>query len=312
MGFFSVLFRVCLIPDSFREVLEQKVYRAILHFVLFSLLLSLVLTFLYGREIRREIRSGCRGLMEQTGDFLLSPEKGLQTSRDPEKIKRFLLNPQLSVDFYPGKTLPADALDKVQTPYGLIVMDKGILFWAENYSNAGKGIFLAAPMVFDAAETAHNRVKLQQNSAQLRTFLQDHFILKKGEKLLIPSGRFTEARLEEQLSIMTGLLIFFMILTTVLFSGITTVLLYSLAQYMWWNNTRIGKLCYRQIFVVLIYCSFAPLLCGGLYSLLPWKYLSPQTVFLLAFFIYSFVVFRQIRNPQSGGEFSDESSGTDD
>ena len=310
MNFFSVLFRVCLIPDSFYRVLGQRIPKVILHFVLYSLLLSLLLTYLHGTGIRKEIRSGCSGLMEQTGDFLLSPEKGLQTAKDPGKSKRFLLNSQLSLDFYPGKTLPADALEKVQTPYGLIVMDKGLLFWAENYGNAGSGKFLAAPMVFDVAETAHNRVRLQQSASQLRDFLRRHFVLTPGEKLLIPSGRFTAEKLSEQLTVMTGILLFLMILASVLFSGISTVLLYSLAQYLWWNNGG-GKLRYREIFTVLVYSSFAPLLCGGLYSLLPWKFLAPQTVFLIAFFIYSCTVFRQIRKYLSGEACSCGSSGPD-
>jgi hypothetical protein len=131
-----------------------------------------------------------------------------------------------------------------------------------------------------------------------------------GEKLLIPSGRFTAEKLSEQLTVMTGILLFLMILASVLFSGISTVLLYSLAQYLWWNS-GVGKLRYREIFTVLVYSSFAPLLCGGLYSLLPWKFLAPQTVFLIAFFIYSFTVFRQIRKYLSGEACSCGSSGPD-
>lgn len=295
MGFFSILFKVCLFPDSYFRVLDQRIYKALIHFLLFSLLLTLLLTLLHGSALHKEILHGCRGVMEQTGDLILSPEKGLQTARDPGKIKRYLLNPQLSVDFYPGNSLKKDALDKVQTPYGLIFMDKGILFWAENYGNMGKGRFLTAPMLFSLNETHRNKIQLDRSAVQTTEFLRRYFILAPGEKLQIPSGRFSAEAISGQLSMMGAVMIFVMIFFTVIFSGLSTVLLYSLAQYLWWNNSPCGRLCYKQIFSVLVYCSFAPLITGGLFSLLPEFFLAPQTVFLIAFFIYSLIVFRKIR-----------------
>ena len=314
MGFFSVLFKVCLFPDSFYRVLNQRVFRAVWHFLLFALLLSLLLAFLHGIAFSKQIADSCKGLMEQTGDFLLSPEKGLQTAKDPEKVKRYLLNPRLSIDFYPGKSLPEDALARVQTPFGLIFMDKGVLFWAEDYGNTGKGRFLMAPMIFSLQKASCNQVYLDQSAAQVRAFLRKELILQPGEKLQIPSGRFTEKTLSRQLTVMCQLLIFLMIFTTVLFSGLLSVLLYSLAQYLWWNSVSQGNLRYSQIFILLLYSAFAPLVTAGLFSLIPEFFLTPQTVFLIAFFIYSLVVFRKVRScipEHAEGESPENGSGGD-
>lgn len=292
MGFFSILFQLFSRMDVFQKLLDTGFFRAFRHYILMLLLLSLLLACGYSCSYSPMIHSVCNGLFEQIGALRITPEKGVHTLNNPEKKQSYILDDRLRFDYFPGNTLQGTFRPDT-TPFGVICMDKGFLFWGETPDDAGGKQYLTFPFLLDMELRKEDGIRLGLTAERMSEYLRETFILKPGEKLSVKPQEENAESTASLLRTVFWFSTFFASLFGMFMISGGTILLLSLFQTIW-SGMQTKRLTFRQNLVLLIYASFPAMLISGLYSCVALPWFSPQNVFLLVFFIYSMIVFRKI------------------
>ncbi len=295
MGFFSTVFQVCSGTTVFIQLMERRFLRALFHFFLLVILLALILATAHSCIYAPSIRNICNNLFEQIGGLRFSNVEGVRTVKTPLEKKSYLLNDRLRFDYCPGDTLKEEEIQKWNTPFGVLCLDRGFLFWAENYADTGKGKFLVIPMAMDFRQAREETFQSGLSGKELREYAESRFTLKKGQTLSLPERVESATGLSDQLIVALWLVIFSGSFLGMFGLGFLMIFFFGVMQHFW-SGLDERKLTFSQILVVLIYTSFPPMLIAALYSFFMIPVLSPQMMFFIAFFIYYIAVFRKIRN----------------
>ena len=308
MGFWNTLFQVCTGTDVYIRLLDCRLLKALLHLIVLTLLLSFVLAWGHSCREAREIRDISGRLFNETGRMLFLPDTGVRTEKNADKRQSYRLNDQLRFDYYPGQTLTESAVKDWDTPYGVIVMDNGFVFWAENYADGGKGKYLAAPFLLVQNPMQAETVRTGLSGRMLYDYLKGNLEHKPGQRIhfMLPEldGKMTGDYLVSCL----GVMIFFAALVSILVLCVFTILFFSLMQQLLYLGSP-NRLSYPRSLVLLIYTTFPALVIASLYSFFMIRQISPQSVFFAIFFVFYLVVFRKIRlflNPPQNPENSDD------
>ena len=308
MGFWKTLFQVCSGTEVFLKLLDCRPGKALLHFLLLLCLLAFVLAWGHSCMAVPKIRTVCGSLFQETGSFRFVPEKGIRTTRNAEKKQSYLLDDQLRFDYYPGSSLTEADIKNWTTPFGLIVMDNGMVFWAENYAEPSSGKYLAAPFLLDQnlvkAETFHAGL----SGKELYGFLKEKLEQKPGQKISFLLQEADRKLVTDYLISCLSVMIFLAAWIGMLLLSVAGVFFFCMMQFLWFAAVERHPTL-RQILVILIYLTFPALIIAGLYSFFMIPQISPQTVFFTAYLIYYMVIFRKIRlklNPPGKPEISDD------
>ena len=308
MEFWKTLFLVCTSMDVYVRLLDCRLLKALFHLIALSLLLSVVLAWGHSCQEAPVIRGITERLFNETGRLTFLSETGVRTERNAEKKQSYRLDNQLRFDYYPGKTLTESAVKDWDTPYGLIVMDNGFVFWAENYADGGKGKYLVAPFLLVQNPMHAETVRTGLSGRMLYDYLKGNLEHKPGRRIhfMLPEldGKLTGDYLVSCL----GVMIFFGALVSILVLCCFTILFFSLMQQLLYLGLP-NRLSYPRSLVLLIYTTFPALVIASLYSFFMIRQISPQSVFFAIFFVFYLIVFRKIRlflNPPQNQEDSDD------
>ena len=85
-------------PSAFLQLMENRLWRVILHFVLFCILLALLACCISSIEINREKRILVSELGGYFGDLKISP-KGILPEKHANQPKTFLLGSDRRLDY---------------------------------------------------------------------------------------------------------------------------------------------------------------------------------------------------------------------
>ena len=294
MGFWKTLFQVCSGTEVFLRLAECRPGKAFLHLIELMLLLSLLLTWGHSCRASSEIRTSCDKLFAEIGSLRFTP-KGVRTKRNPERKQQYLLHDQFRFDYYPGSSLAETDCKDWTTPFGLIVMDNGLIFWSENYSGSGQGQYAIAPLTFEQNPMKRETIRTGLTAADIYRYLKAGMEHKPGDRelnFLLPE--LNGPQVAEYLNTCFHLMIFFgSLFSMILLTGMALVF-FAVLQYVW-SFSQERRLSFRSILVVLIYAAFPALILAGLYSFFMISLISPQTVFFAVYFVYDMIVFRKIR-----------------
>ncbi len=308
MGFFSTVYHVCSGTTVFIQLMERRFLRAFFHFFLLVLLLSVILATGHSCMYAPTIRNVCRNLFEQIEGIRFSAAEGIRTVKTPLEKKSYLLDDKLRFDYCPGNTLTEGDIRKWNTPFGVLAMDRGFLFWAENYADTGKGKFLVIPMAVDFRQAKEERFESGMSPSEFKEFAEKRFVLKKGETLQLTERVENAAGLSAQLTLALWLVILSASFIGISVMGFLMIFFFGVMQYFW-SGLDERKLAFSKVLVVLMYTAFPPMLIAALYSFFMIPILSPQMVFFIALMVYSVAVFRKIRhslNPPRDRNFDDD------
>jgi len=294
MGFWKTLFQVCTGTDVYVRLLECRLLKALLHLIALTLLLSLVLAWGHSCQEAAEIRDLSGRLFYETGRLLFFPDTGVRTEKNADKRQSYRLNDQLRFDYYPGQTLTESAVKDWNTPYGLIVMDNGFVFWAENYAEGGKGKYLAAPFLLVQNPMQAETVRTGLSGKMLYDFLKSNLEHRKGQRIHFLLPELDAKVVGDYLVSCLGVMIFFGALVSILVICLFTIVFFSLMQLLL-NAGMPKRLSYPRLLVLVIYTTFPALVIASLYSFLMIRQISPQSVFFAIFFVFYLIVFRKIR-----------------
>ncbi len=313
MNFFRTVFQVCTGTTAFLQLMNRSLWRSFFHFFLLVFLLALCLSTVNTYFIGKEIRRVCNVLFEQIGGVKISKDTGIRFLKNPDRSQSYILNPTMRLDYFPGGSFQPEAVQKWDTGYGIVLLDRAIITWFRNMSDGAHEQYMVMCSALDGelAKTVP-MVKLVDSREQLGAYLADGFSLKPGERigsLALWSDGFSVENpsfIAGQMISCVAFVIFCMAFLGMCVLGIFAVFCFALAQYFWSTNVPERKMSFRTVLTVTLYAAFPPLIIASLLSGMGVPFLSFQTVFFIAFFIYHLVVFnriqRQLRPPGKDDE----------
>ena len=308
MGFWKTLFQVCSGFDVFLRLLECRFWKAFFHFLGLILLLSFLLAWGHSCLLRPKIDSITGRLFKEIGSLRFSGSEGIRTAVNPDVKQSYILDDFLRFDYYPGKTLTESDTKNWTTPFGVIVMDNGLVVWSENYADSGRGKYLAAPLLMEQNPMKAESIQTGLSSNALYEYLKTNLEHRSGRKVhsILPDA--DEKLVRDYLFSCLGLLLFFGGLFSCLLLSGMTILFFLLMQLVFFAGSE-RRPNFRQVLVILIYTAFPALVIASLYSFFMIRLVSPQTVFFIVYFIYYIAIFRKIRlflNPPREPDFGDD------
>jgi len=293
MGFWKTLFQVCSGTEIFLRLTDCRLGKALLHLLILILLLGVLLAWGHSCRTDPEIQTVCGRLFSEIGSLQFTPA-GVRTGRNPDRKQHYLLDDRLRFDYYPGHSLAEADQKDWNTPYGLIAMDNGLIFWMENYLGSGKGSYMIVPLTLEQNPMKSEMIRTGLTGEKIFRFLKSRMEYQAGQKFHKLLPEVTGEQVSEYLKACFKLTIFFgSLFNMILLTGMSLLFFAALHYVFSFPSER--RLSFRQILVVLTYASFPALLAGVLYSFFMIPLISPQTVFFIVYFIYDMIVFRKIR-----------------
>ncbi|MBO4631218.1 MAG: YIP1 family protein [Lentisphaeria bacterium] len=294
MGFWKTLFQVCSGTDVFLRLAECRFWKAFFHLILLTLILAFLLAWGHSCLEAPKIRQLTGSLFNEIGCLRFTETAGIRTGKNPEKKQNYLLDNRLRFNYYPKNTLAESDIQSWNTPFGLIVMDNGIVFWAENYAETGRGKYLAAPLVLDRNPMKADTIQTGLSGLELYHYLKKHLELQSGQKVHFLLQEVDGKLVTEYLVSCLSAMIFIAALFSILLLTVGTVLFFSAMQFLLFALAERHP-TFPQVLVILIYAAFPALIIAALYSFFMLPVVSPQTVFFVVYFLYYMVIFRKIR-----------------
>lgn len=313
MSFFRTVFQVCTGTTVFLQLMNRSLWRAFFHFVLLIFLLSFSLAAVNSYFIGREIKRVCNVLFEQVGGVKISKDAGIRLLKNPDHAQSYILNPMMRLDYFPGGTFQADAVKKWDSDCGIVLLDRAIITWFRSMPDAAHEQYMVMSSVPDG-DLAKKipMMRLMESKAELGAYLADGFSLKKGEKIgnlsLWPDGYSVDnpSVVAGQMISGVAFVIFCMAFFGMSMLGVFTVFFFALAQYFWSSNAQERRMSFRTVLVITLYAAVPPLIIAALLSGIGVPFLSFQTVFFIAFFIYHLVVFSRVQKQLNPPKKDDE------
>ena len=289
----------------FLRLLDCRLGKALWHLLALSLLLSLMLAWGHSCLAAPQIRSVSARLFNEIGKLVFLSDEGVRTERNPNLKQSYRLDDQLRFDYYPGHSLSEGDIKNWTTPFGLIVMDNGMVFWAENYAESGQGRYLAAPFLLLRDPMRAETVKTGMTARSLYDYLKSNLEHKEHQRIHFMLPEADGKLVSEYLTACLGVMVFFGALSSIVLLTVLSILFFSVMQLVLFAGAE-HRPSFRQILVLLIYMAFPALSAGALYSFFMFSAVSPQTVFFAVYFLYYMIIFRKVKlqmnPPQNSGK----------
>ena len=295
--------------DVFLRLRDCRIGRVFFHLTMLIFLLALLLSWGHSCRISTQVRSLCGTLFAETGSLRFTPD-GIRTTRNPDRKQSYLLDDRLRWVYYPGTSLAKPDMKSWDTPFGLVVMDNGIVFWVENHAAGGKGKdYMIAPLTLDQQPMQTETIRAGLTAEEFYHYLKTRLEHRSGPPLHFVLPEADEKLVSEYLITCFSLMIFIGSLLTMLLLMAGTVFFFFLLHYLWFLPAA-RRPPVRQTLALLIYLAFPALSAASLYSFIMVPLIAPHTVFFVVYFIYYMIVSRKIRQEMNPpGDFPADNNG---
>ena len=279
-------------PSAFFPLLENRLWRVFLHFILFCIVLALIGCGISSIEINREKKILVSELGGYFGNLEIS-RKGVLPEKNANRAKTFLLSSDRRLDYLTKDSLrDLEKIDLWTENMGLIWTECGFFLWKRFPDEKDRFGMMPIPLPFTTDQKDLSgifQLHLVTGSG-LRSCLEKKGFLKEGaaypaEKTIVLSPETIGS------DIVSGYLIylFFSIFITLFLLALPTAFFFALFQYIFSGKAPV-KLSFPKVLRMMIYTTFPALLLGSVFMLLELPFLSFQMVFFIIFFIYQIVV----------------------
>jgi len=293
MGFWRTLFLVCTDTGFFLRLKDCRIGKVLFQLAILIFLLALLCAWGYSCSMSPLIRTGCARLFQETGDFQFLPDRGIRTTRNPDQKQSFLLDDHLRVDYCPGETLTEAEVRKWDTSFGLIVMDRGMMFWSRGGEPDGRS-FSAVPLQLELAPEKTGTLRTNLSAAEFYGILKRNLERRPEQKIRFLLNTASGKMVADYICTGFAVMVFFASLFALLFLAAGSVLFFCVMQFFWFAALP-RRPSFGEILRLLIYLTFPALCIAVLYSLVMIPQLSPQTVYFSVYFLYYILIFRRIR-----------------
>ena len=292
MNFIRTVLLIFSGASAFPQLMGNRLWRVVLHFILFCILLALLVCCISSIEINREKRILVTELGGYFGDLKIS-RKGILPEKHADQPKTFLLGSDRRLDYLTKESIAdLDKMDLWQENLGIVWTECGFFLWKRFPDEKDRFGMMPIPLPF--METSKDLNGMFQfhllTGSGFRSYLEKEGFLKKGADCPTVKNIILTPEMIGS-DIVSGILVYLFLSTffSLFMLALLTSFFFALFQHLF--SVKEGrKLRFFQLFSVMIYASFPALLFGCAFMLLDLSFISYQMVFFIIFFIYQISV----------------------
>ena len=302
-GFLKTFISVCSGTAVFPELAEFSLFKAIGHlFILAAICASANVAMRY-HPFNVEFENACGELQERFGKIEYT-ETGIVPAKLAENSSTLLLN-DVRVDYLPSINKLNEFKPDGDFDFGILWTPRSILLWTQIGDKQVPVLPLIVPEMIDNSTLNErfsfywDRMKDQSESeSTLRSFAKMYEI-PTTQKIQNDSNLFRDFKSNLlQIPLRLPILYVFYLASEILVNILLVSPLYILVFTMF--SATLGKsemlgLKFSKLFIIGIYTGVPGTVIATLYTILKLPYLDFQSVFLIAYLVYSFPVFARLR-----------------
>jgi hypothetical protein len=299
-GFIRVFLAVCSGTDVFLELLRFPVPRALAHFLTLTFLVSFFIAAAGFFSLYSDAAKVCRFLEEKFGPLTIDGG-GIHTG-SPNAREHYILGGGLGFDYYPPGWKPEDEKHGEKgSAAGLIMTDRLLAFW----TTARKDQYMVLPLIYpESAKIRGSYVGGAEFGAYVKNLSSAPGGLAATVIIFsVPLGArkflVNIENIKFPAALAVSALRFLAAAAMTLFSGITFSLIFSMVYSITGGgddgSRGKNRLKAASLFVVALYAGFPALVIAAFFPALNLGVLDFQTVYLICFLVYLFVVFGRIQ-----------------
>ncbi|NOY74907.1 MAG: hypothetical protein GXP32_03845 [Kiritimatiellaeota bacterium] len=311
-GFLKTFISVCSGTEIFPTIASFPLIKAIGHLILLSLVCASANIAMRYHPFNVEFEKVCGELQNKFGDLSYTAA-GVVPERSPEKPESIVFD-DLRVDYFPALKDLAEFKPGDDCGGGIVWTPRSIILWDKTDDKAVPLIPLIVPTFVDktslkeAFDFYWTRMSAQSDSkSTLQTFAKLYEI-PSSQPILNDSTSFRNFQsniLSVPLRVPTLYILYLAseMLVNILLISPMYILVFTMFSSLLGKSDMLG-LSFRKLFVIGLYTGVPGTVIAALYTILQLPYLDFQSVFLIAYLVYSFPVFNRLRR-----EFVKENSG---
>lgn len=279
MKFFKLVMRICVDPSVFKTLRGFPPIKAVVHLGLLALIFSFLIVV--ARFIPASGRIGriCESLANTFGEVVID-ENGISPSVAPTEPRHLKLSSTAQLDYFPESKVDLKGLEEGAAKYGVIWSPQLLSFWGA----VSPGKFFLFPLIYRGG---------------LGRFSSRPFSFRDIKRFVeSQSGKRGEFNIQTTFSIsaLSGVilayycaLIFFSSMFVILSLSLFYALVSGAIFYFMSVDSAFAK-NFKSLFVVAVYAGFPAILVASCFSAFQLPFLDYQTVFLIGFLVYFFIV----------------------
>ncbi|OGV56899.1 MAG: hypothetical protein A2017_05180 [Lentisphaerae bacterium GWF2_44_16] len=285
MNFFNILFSVCTGTEIFPKLLDISLRRSIFHFILLTIACAFFILGGRAFPLWHSIDSTCNALSIEFGSLQIDND-GILPSKSPEKPRELFLLDNLRVNYSPSEQDELKLLDSDNSKFG-VAWTPGILCaWMKLNSSD----YLFMPLIYPEKNITIPRAPMTKSEGV--EYIKKYASAKGPFNFLLSKVNFSA--MKPALFFYISAIIFMaalfkIIVSAVLFTSIFAVI-YSLV-----GRDALSSLPVKKLFVIGTYTAFPCIVIASFFPALELPFLDYQTVFLITFLFYLFIVFNRIQ-----------------
>ena len=302
-NFISLLISVCTGTKAFGEIATFSVFKSLWHLLLMSVIVSAVLVGVLTPTFKTNIKSVCNVLQREFGGIVVK-ENGIYPKKNPDKLHDLNYD-YVDIKYYPN--LPVEKDFKIKDKLnriGFIWAPKGIAGWLKMdpdkflvYQGLGTP---TAPQWFSIV--SKNEIYEYLKNTELRTFKNSFVCLGAPLEGDIPlfmvfaplhKGEISFNDFAEDIymysAVMAGIKFLMMVIFNALFYSLIFALFFSLSG----RRSPGNNYTFKGAFNTAVYAGLPAIVIGALFSAAKFPWLDYQSIYLLATFVYLFVIIQK-------------------
>ena len=302
-GFVKTFIGVCSGTEIFPELAEFPLLKAIGHLILLALVCAAANIATRYHPFNVEFEKACVALQNKFGGLRYT-SKGVVPEKEPDKPATLAFD-DFRVDYFPNQKdlnhfKPDDDCDG-----GFVWTPRSIIYWRLIANEPTPLLPLLVPTTLkgdsltDQTTFFWDSLRNSPNDSSLKHFAKLYQV-PKSQPITNDSSYFRDFRsnifagVPLKLPILYILLLGAEILINALLISPLYILVFTLFSSTLGKSEMLG-MKFSQLFVVGLYTGMPGTVIATLYTLLELPYLDYQSVFLMAYVIYSFPVFSRLR-----------------
>ncbi len=281
-GFFKILIECCKGPGIYFQLLRQSPLTALSHFLLLSLLCTLVAALFNFPESRVGINGAFDQIRKSCGDIVIT-DHGIFPKKQPEESRLVFSKDQLELNYIadPAGTLPDFDYN---SQMGIFWLPRGIVFWKYMGQDNDKKYWLIPALGINGKNTMVAK-------DDIPGYLRDNYPAKFEKKQWAGVSLDTiQSTVKIGLAIWSFVGVFFMYIIQFLLLILMISAIFPLI-----GSIRLkGKLSFRDYFVLCVYIAFPCMIIAMLSLIVKVQYVTFDRVAIITFAIYFMIVMTRI------------------
>ena len=302
-GFLKTFISVCSGTAVFPELAEFPLFKAIGHLLLLAVICAAANVAMRYHPFNVGYEQACAELQEKFGGVEYT-----KTGIVPEKLAEnggALLMDDIRVDYIPSIKELDEFTPDGDCDFGVLWTPRSIFLWSRIGDKPVPILPLVVPVVVDSSSLSDriafywDRMKDQSESGSTLRFFAEMYEIPATQIIKNDSNQFRDFKsnlLEVPLRL-PFLYVFYLvseILVNILLVSPLYILVFTMFSATLGKSEMLG-LKFSKLFIVGIYTGVPGTVIATLYTILKLPYLDFQSVFLIAYLVYSFPVFARLR-----------------